>query len=58
MEWVTKSGNKRSIAVARWLGMRRDGLLRAAAPGPTGRVDMEVWSVLAPEWTAGPTAAR
>ncbi|MFU8871696.1 GNAT family N-acetyltransferase [Micromonospora sp. SL4-19] len=52
VEWVTKAGNDRSIAVARRLGMRRDGVLREAAPGPAGRADMEVWSVLAPEWTA------
>ena len=50
VEWVTKAGNDRSIAVARRLGMRRDGVLREAVPGPTGRADMEVWSVLAPEW--------
>ena len=52
VEWVTKAGNERSIAVAQRLGMRRDGVLRAAAPTSTGRADMEVWSVLAPEWTA------
>lgn len=52
VEWVTKAGNERSIAVARRLGMRRDGVLRGAAPTPDGRADMEVWSVLAPEWTA------
>ncbi|GAA3754828.1 GNAT family N-acetyltransferase [Micromonospora maritima] len=51
VEWVTRAGNERSIAVARRLGMRRDGVLRGAAPVPEGRADMEVWSVLAPEWT-------
>ncbi|MEU1842762.1 GNAT family N-acetyltransferase [Micromonospora sediminicola] len=52
VEWVTRAGNERSIAVARRLGMRRDGVLRGAAPVPEGRADMEVWSLLAPEWTA------
>ena len=50
VEWVTKAANTRSIAVARRLGMSRDGVLREAAPGPEGRADLEVWSVLAPEW--------
>lgn len=50
VEWVTKADNARSIAVARRLGMSRDGVLREAAPGPDGRADLEVWSVLAPEW--------
>ncbi|MEW2589770.1 GNAT family protein [Micromonospora aurantiaca] len=51
VEWVTKAGNDRSIAVARRLGMSRDGVMRGAAPTPDGRADLEVWSVLAPEWT-------
>ncbi|WP_433281205.1 GNAT family N-acetyltransferase [Micromonospora sp. CA-244673] len=50
VEWVTKAANARSIAVARRLGMSRDGVLREAAPGRDGRADLEVWSVLAPEW--------
>lgn len=52
VEWRTNAGNARSIAVARRLGMRRDGVLRETLPGPQGRVDLEVWSVLAPEWRA------
>ncbi|MEU7792167.1 MULTISPECIES: GNAT family N-acetyltransferase [Micromonospora] len=52
VEWVTKAGNERSVAVARRLGMSRDGVMRGAAPTPGGRADLEVWSVLAPEWTA------
>ncbi|KKK05083.1 GNAT family N-acetyltransferase [Micromonospora sp. HK10] len=50
VEWVTKAANARSIAVARRLGMSRDGVLREAAAGADGRADLEVWSVLAPEW--------
>ncbi|MFF5172037.1 GNAT family N-acetyltransferase [Micromonospora sp. NPDC000089] len=52
VEWHTNAGNVRSIAVARRLGMRRDGVQRAAQPGPAGRVDIEIWSVLAPQWRA------
>ncbi|PZG16122.1 RimJ/RimL family protein N-acetyltransferase [Micromonospora craterilacus] len=52
VEWRTNAGNVRSIAVARRLGMRRDGVLREVLPGPDGRIDLEVWSVLAPEWRA------
>ncbi|MFF3852268.1 GNAT family N-acetyltransferase [Micromonospora sp. NPDC002575] len=50
VEWRTNPRNARSIAVARRLGMRRDGTLRQAVPGPGGRVDIDVWSVLADEW--------
>lgn len=52
VEWRVLAGNVRSIAVARRLGMRRDGVLREVSPGPNGRVDLEVWSLLAPEWRA------
>jgi ribosomal-protein-serine acetyltransferase len=52
VEWRTNAENARSVAVARRLGMRRDGTLRQAVPGPDGRIDIEVWSVLAPEWRA------
>ncbi|MEU7977489.1 GNAT family protein [Micromonospora sp. NPDC049081] len=52
VEWRTSVGNVRSIAVARRLGMRHEGTLRQVARGPAGRVDMEVWAVLADEWQA------
>ena len=52
VEWRVLSGNVRSIAVARRLGMRRDGVLREVAAGPDGRSDLEIWSLLAPEWRA------
>lgn len=51
VEWRTNADNARSIAVARRLGMCHDGTLRQVYPSPTGRIDLEVWSVLAPEWT-------
>jgi RimJ/RimL family protein N-acetyltransferase len=53
VEWRTNARNVRSIATARRLGLRHDGTLREVYPGPSGRIDLEVWSVLAPEWRAG-----
>jgi len=52
VEWRTNAKNERSIAVAQRLGMTLDGTLRAAFPTPDGRGDLQVWSVLAPEWKA------
>ncbi|GAA2272827.1 N-acetyltransferase [Streptomyces ruber] len=50
VEWQASSANQPSIAVARRLGMSRDGVLRQSYPYRGVRQDMEVWSVLAPEW--------
>ncbi|NUT33710.1 MAG: GNAT family N-acetyltransferase [Hamadaea sp.] len=59
VQWTTSTGNARSIAVARRLGMTREGVLRSAgvlaAPAldyvePDVRWDAEVWSLLAREW--------
>ncbi|MFE6163574.1 GNAT family N-acetyltransferase [Streptomyces sp. NPDC056486] len=50
VEWVVSSANGRSIAVAERLGMTRDGVLRESFPWQGVRHDMEVWSVLAPQW--------
>ncbi|MBE1586461.1 GNAT family N-acetyltransferase [Nonomuraea angiospora] len=52
IEWVVASENTASIAVARRLGMTRDGVLRESYPHRGKRHDMEIWSVLAPEWRA------
>ncbi len=52
MEWVCSAANEPSIAVARRLGMSRDGVLRESYLYRGKRVDLEVWSVLAPEWRA------
>lgn len=46
------SGNAPGIALARRLGMRRDGVLRLHSVHQGGRRDIEVWSVLAEEWPA------
>ncbi|RKN47929.1 GNAT family N-acetyltransferase [Micromonospora endolithica] len=58
VEWHTKAGNVRSVAVAKRLGMSRDAVLRSVGPdGHGGRTDGEIWSVLAPEWRARSIAA-
>ncbi|MFC5827408.1 GNAT family N-acetyltransferase [Nonomuraea insulae] len=50
VEWLVAAANEPSIAVARRLGMTKDGVLRESYPYRGKRHDMEVWSVLAPEW--------
>ncbi|MCM2387750.1 GNAT family N-acetyltransferase [Streptomyces albipurpureus] len=50
VEWVVSSGNGASIKVARRLGLTREGALRESYPYRGVRHDMEMWSVLAPEW--------
>ncbi|KAA2261107.1 GNAT family N-acetyltransferase [Solihabitans fulvus] len=53
VEWQVSAQNQPSISVARRLGMRRDGVLRESNPRRGGvRHDLEIWSVLAPEWRA------
>ncbi|WP_152363043.1 GNAT family N-acetyltransferase [Microlunatus speluncae] len=51
VEWQVAAGNEPSIAVARRLGMVREGVLRQAYRHPSGeRHDIEIWSLLAPDW--------
>lgn len=50
VEWLVSAANAPSIAVARRLGMTKDGVLRESYPYRGKRHDVEVWSVLAPEW--------
>ncbi|MFZ4181203.1 GNAT family N-acetyltransferase [Streptomyces pseudogriseolus] len=52
LEWVAAAGNTASVAVARRLGMTRDGVRREAHLHDGVRHDLEVWSLLAPEWRA------
>ena len=47
---MVSAANEPSIAVARRLGMTKDGVLRESHLYRGKRCDMEVWSVLAPEW--------
>ncbi|MFG3494699.1 GNAT family N-acetyltransferase [Streptomyces sp. NPDC047928] len=52
IEWLAAAGNTASLKVAERLGMTRDGVLRESYLYRGVRHDMEVWSVLAPEWRA------
>lgn len=52
VEWRCAATNTRSSAVARRLGMTKEGTLRQAFPLRGVRHDVEVWAVLAPEWTS------
>jgi RimJ/RimL family protein N-acetyltransferase len=52
VEWRTVPHNARSQAVAKRLGMTREGVLREAFPLGGVRHDVEVWSLLAHEWTS------
>ncbi|PSK85030.1 RimJ/RimL family protein N-acetyltransferase [Murinocardiopsis flavida] len=55
VEWLVSAENTPSINVAKRLGMRREGVLRANYLYRGVRQDTEVWSVLAPEWHAART---
>ncbi|MFJ5779397.1 GNAT family N-acetyltransferase [Streptomyces sp. NPDC093094] len=52
VEWNAATGNTASLNVARRLGMNRDGVQRESYLHHGERLDMEIWSVLAPEWRA------
>lgn len=54
VEWRTDPRNERSRAVARALGMTREGTLRSSFVLGGARNDTEVWSVLAGEWPTRP----
>ncbi|WP_326806855.1 GNAT family N-acetyltransferase [Streptomyces sp. NBC_01186] len=53
VEWQVAAANEPSIAVARRLGMTKDGALRESRLHRGKWYDIEIWSVLAPEWRAG-----
>ncbi|MEX3102900.1 MULTISPECIES: GNAT family N-acetyltransferase [unclassified Streptomyces] len=50
VEWHAASGNTASLDVARRLGMKQDGVLRGSHLHKGQRHDIEIWSLLAPEW--------
>ena len=50
VEWHAASANQASVNIARRLGMTRDAVLRESHPYRGVRHDIEIWSVLAPEW--------
>jgi ribosomal-protein-serine acetyltransferase len=52
VEWLTSTANERSKAVAQRLGMTLEGVTRSSYVLAGERQDMEIWSVLANEWTA------
>jgi ribosomal-protein-serine acetyltransferase len=52
VEWVAATANEPSIAVARRLGMTKEGVFREFLHYRGKRHDLEIWSVLAPEWRA------
>ena len=52
VEWRTDPANEPSRAVARRLGMTREGVLRSTFVLDGTRHDTEVWSMLADEWPA------
>ncbi|MDH6624021.1 ribosomal-protein-serine acetyltransferase [Streptomyces sp. LBL] len=52
VEWVAAVDNRSSLNVARRLGMTREGVRRESRPHHGVRLDLEVWSILAPEWRA------
>jgi ribosomal-protein-serine acetyltransferase len=56
VEWQVSTANEASIAVARRLGMTKDGVLRESYLYRGKRHDIEVWSVLAPEWRSAKRA--
>ncbi|MFJ9040237.1 GNAT family N-acetyltransferase [Streptomyces sp. NPDC102406] len=58
VEWVAASGNTPSLNVAKRLGFTRDGVLREADLWREVRHDIEVWSLLAPEWRGARDAHR
>ncbi|MCA6091152.1 GNAT family N-acetyltransferase [Streptomyces sp. SCA3-4] len=57
VEWWVSSANEPSIAVARRLGMTKDGVLRESYLYRGKRHDEEIWSVLAPDWRAARRAS-
>jgi RimJ/RimL family protein N-acetyltransferase len=57
VEWHAAAGNRPSLAVARRLGMTQEGVHRESYLHHGVRHDMEVWSVLAPEWRAARAGA-
>ena len=58
VQWTNSTTNVRSGAVARRLGMTREGLLRSSWKVGDARKDNEVWSILAEEWLAEDPQAK
>ncbi|MFJ1754484.1 GNAT family N-acetyltransferase [Kitasatospora sp. NPDC088134] len=56
-EWWNSTVNVRSRATARRVGMQHDGTLRGYTEHLGERLDLEIWSMLAPEWKAARATA-
>ncbi|MEV7542140.1 GNAT family protein [Streptomyces sp. NPDC089915] len=56
VEWHVAGGNEKSIAVVRRLGLTLEGVMRESHLHRGVRQDIEVWSLLAHERAAAPTA--
>jgi RimJ/RimL family protein N-acetyltransferase len=54
VQWTNSPANRASGALARRLGMTREGLLRSTGVTDGVRSDNEIWSILADEWVARP----
>ncbi|MFE5591221.1 GNAT family N-acetyltransferase [Streptomyces sp. NPDC056549] len=52
VEWYASTKNLASVAVARRLGMTKEGVVRENYLYRGTRADTEIWAVLAPEWRA------
>jgi RimJ/RimL family protein N-acetyltransferase len=52
VDWWAATHNTASLAVAERLGMTKEGVAREVYLHRGERFDMEIWSVLAPEWRA------
>ncbi|MFJ7959848.1 GNAT family N-acetyltransferase [Streptomyces sp. NPDC096319] len=50
VEWYASTKNLASVAVARRLGMTKEGVVRENYLYRGTRADTEIWAVLAPEW--------
>lgn len=57
VEWQAVPNNARSIAVAKRLGMTREGVLRQAFQHEGEYRDVEIWTLLADEWNQRRAAA-
>jgi ribosomal-protein-serine acetyltransferase len=52
VQWSTNPANERSIAVARRLGLTKEGTLRSSFVINGIRSDQEIWSAIAESWPA------
>jgi RimJ/RimL family protein N-acetyltransferase len=55
IEWHCRTDNIPSSNVARRLGMHLDGTMRSSSPWQGTRHDIEIWSILSPEWPPEPS---